>query len=87
MDQWLERFASFHVKKSNNLFVDFSVSSNCFNFLDYCSLMGLTVFYFFASFQSILPWAVCNPEWVGPERCESNSTDNHSVSLPQLYFE
>ncbi|KAG8232864.1 hypothetical protein J437_LFUL012480 [Ladona fulva] len=29
----------------------------------YCSLMGLTIFYFAASFQSQLPWTKCMPEW------------------------
>ena len=31
----------------------------------YASIMGLTIFYFFASFQKDLPWSVCNPDWVG----------------------
>lgn len=28
----------------------------------YVSLMALTVFYFFASFSSVLPWSVCPPD-------------------------
>lgn len=28
----------------------------------YVSLMALTVFYFFGSFASVLPWSVCNPD-------------------------
>ena len=30
----------------------------------YASIMALTVFYFFASFKSVLPWAECDPAWV-----------------------
>ena len=31
--------------------------------------MALTIYYLFASFQSQLPWTVCDPEW-----CDSNTT-------------
>ncbi|OXA50584.1 Sodium-dependent nutrient amino acid transporter 1 [Folsomia candida] len=55
----------------------------------YCSLMAITIFYFFQSFQSELPWSVCNPEW----EISHNLTcgPNHTVigsnkSLPELYF-
>jgi len=65
----------------------------------YCALMSLTVFYFFASFQSVLPWSVCDPAW--PESSQSvcnksldandadyyNSTNSSSKSISELYFE
>lgn len=41
----------------------------------YSSLVALTVYYFFASFASQLPWAVCRPEW-GVHCVDSVSTDN-----------
>ncbi|XP_046408711.1 sodium-dependent nutrient amino acid transporter 1-like [Ischnura elegans] len=44
----------------------------------YCSLMGLTVFYFAASFQSELPWAKCRPEW---DNC-FDSVKNSQELLP-----
>ncbi|CAL8123743.1 unnamed protein product [Orchesella dallaii] len=55
----------------------------------YVSLMALTCFYFFASFNSVLPWAQCDPVWAGEAACEPNSTylTENNVSLPQLYFE
>lgn len=55
----------------------------------YVSLMALTVFYFFASFNSVLPWAQCDPSWAGEAACEPNSTylSDNNVSIPQLYFE
>ena len=31
----------------------------------YASIMGLTVYYFFASFQTNLPWSVCDENWIG----------------------
>ena len=39
----------------------------------YCCLMALTVFYFFSSFQSVLPWTVCDPAWAD-ERCYNSSS-------------
>ncbi|ODN00037.1 Sodium-dependent nutrient amino acid transporter 1 [Orchesella cincta] len=57
----------------------------------YCSVMALTVFYFFASFQTTLPWSACDPSWAGEETCEiiGNLTTNETsgISLPLLYFE
>lgn len=38
----------------------------------YVSLMGLTVFYFFASFSSVLPWSVCG-EWSSDTCIDSTS--------------
>lgn len=41
----------------------------------YCCLMALTVFYFFASFQSVLPWSICDPSWAD-DRCYVTSLLN-----------
>lgn len=41
----------------------------------YSSLVALTVYYFFASFSSHLPWSQCQPEW-GPNCVDSKSFDN-----------
>ncbi|XP_071444225.1 sodium-dependent nutrient amino acid transporter 1-like [Hetaerina americana] len=43
----------------------------------YCSLMGLTVFYFAASFQSELPWAKCRPEW---NDCFDSVRNSHGLT-------
>lgn len=41
--------------------------------------MALTLFYLAASFQEVLPWSVCRPEWQG--RClDASSNVNDSVS-------
>lgn len=34
----------------------------------YCSLMAITLFYLFQSFNSELPWASCDPTWAD-ENC------------------
>lgn len=41
----------------------------------YSSLVALTVYYFFASFSSQLPWSQCLPEW-GPSCVDSISKNN-----------
>lgn len=45
----------------------------------YSSLVALTVYYFFASFSSQLPWSQCLPEW-GPTCVDSISRANSTVS-------
>ena len=40
----------------------------------YASLLALTVRYFVASFQSFLPWSVCEEEW--GETCIDSTTTN-----------
>jgi solute carrier family 6 amino acid transporter-like protein 5/7/9/14 len=45
----------------------------------YCCLMALTVFYFFSSFQSVLPWTVCDPAWAD-ERCYNSSSVTSSIN-------
>ncbi|KAF2350544.1 Sodium:neurotransmitter symporter [Trinorchestia longiramus] len=37
----------------------------------YVSLMAITVFYFCISFQSALPWSVCDPAWADMDSCVS----------------
>ncbi|XP_037916674.1 sodium-dependent nutrient amino acid transporter 1-like isoform X2 [Hermetia illucens] len=57
----------------------------------YASLMGLTVFYFFASFAKILPWSTCQEEW-GPNCISSvgNQTKyvdpSQKVTSAEMYF-
>ena len=62
----------------------------------YCMLMAVAIFYFIASFSSVLPWTVCNDDWEGI-RCENgtawgleDSTNGSSElkerSIPSLYF-
>ncbi|CAL4097561.1 unnamed protein product [Meganyctiphanes norvegica] len=54
----------------------------------YVSLMAITVYYFFASFQRNLPWSVCG-DWANHTDCvepTGNSTSNTSISSAQAYF-
>lgn len=63
----------------------------------YCSLIALTMHYFFASFSSILPWSQCLPEW-GADCVDSmqsinnttlsniNGIDTTKASSSELYF-
>ncbi|KZS15995.1 Sodium- and chloride-dependent neutral and basic amino acid transporter B(0+) [Daphnia magna] len=44
----------------------------------YCVLMALAFFYLFASFQAVLPWTECDPEWA-TEKCYSSSMANLSM--------
>lgn len=45
----------------------------------YASIVALTVYYFFASFSTQLPWSVCLPEW-GPT-CVDSVSKNHSAFI------
>lgn len=47
----------------------------------YTSLMALTVKYFLASFNSVLPWSKCKDEWM--PYCLS-STSNNSIVVNDL---
>lgn len=47
----------------------------------YVSLMALTVFYFFASFSTVLPWSVCGP--LASETCV-DKTKNTTVLAETL---
>ncbi|KAA0200957.1 hypothetical protein HAZT_HAZT005658, partial [Hyalella azteca] len=42
----------------------------------YVSLMALTVFYFCVSFQSELPWSVCDPAWAAMDSCVAVSSNS-----------
>ncbi|XP_015782061.1 sodium-dependent nutrient amino acid transporter 1 [Tetranychus urticae] len=54
----------------------------------YNYLMALTLYYFFASFASPLPWTVCDPSTHWSASLCSNSTisQNNSFLLPEKYF-
>jgi hypothetical protein len=57
----------------------------------YCLLMGITVFYMFASFQNPLPWQYCDRDDWADENCvdsSSNVTDDAAdgASAPEQYF-
>lgn len=45
----------------------------------YCCLMALTVFYFFSSFQTVLPWTLCDPAWATATCYNSSGGSNHSL--------
>ncbi|XP_059618026.1 sodium-dependent nutrient amino acid transporter 1-like isoform X1 [Phlebotomus argentipes] len=57
----------------------------------YCSMIGLTLNYFFSSFQAELPWSRCREEW-GDNCVDSkpnpNQTNNFTqgISSSELYF-
>ena len=59
----------------------------------YVALMALTVFYFFASFASVLPWTVCDPSWADMSRCvdpttnRSRLTSNDTMGSTEMYFQ
>ncbi|XP_043234773.1 sodium-dependent nutrient amino acid transporter 1-like isoform X1 [Amphibalanus amphitrite] len=59
----------------------------------YVALMALTVFYFFASFSSVLPWMVCDPSWADLTRCVdpttnlSQLTSNDTMGSTEMYFQ
>lgn len=40
----------------------------------YVAIMGITVKYFFDSFKSVLPWSVCEEEWLS--LCIPSEVDN-----------
>ncbi|EFX84368.1 hypothetical protein DAPPUDRAFT_46779 [Daphnia pulex] len=60
----------------------------------YCVLMAMAFFYLFSSFQAVLPWTVCKPEWTTNETdCYSSSGNlseynitNTSKSSAELFF-
>ena len=53
----------------------------------YNYLMGVSVFYFAASFSSTLPWSTCHQEWVPEMWCEThpNATSYQNQTWPDLY--
>ncbi|XP_017494738.1 PREDICTED: sodium-dependent nutrient amino acid transporter 1-like, partial [Rhagoletis zephyria] len=57
----------------------------------YNYLMGVSLFYFFASFASKLPWTVCNENWIPAEYsgyCTENSTATNfqNQTWAELYY-
>ena len=62
----------------------------------YVALMALTVFYFVASFSSVLPWTVCDPSWADMTRCVDPTTnlsalnhthgDDNLIGSTEMYF-
>ncbi|XP_023941336.2 sodium-dependent nutrient amino acid transporter 1-like [Bicyclus anynana] len=55
----------------------------------YVSIIGLCLYYFAMSFQPVLPWAVCDPEWrncVPSGQTENVTLTNVSRSSAELYF-
>lgn len=48
----------------------------------YASLLALTVRYFIASFQSVLPWSVCEPEW--GDTCIDSTSKNVSALVTKF---
>lgn len=56
----------------------------------YSSIMAITLKYFADSFNSILPWSDCNPDWMEsciPSGGSTNKTwSNSTKSSAELYF-
>ena len=60
----------------------------------YCVLIAITLFYFFSSFQTILPWTVCALDWPSFSWCYNSSADTNVTdfnitglkSSSDLYF-
>jgi len=54
--------------------------------------MAITVHYFIVSFNSVLPWTICNPEWenytAGGDNitCTDNILNGTTKSIPEMYF-
>ncbi|XP_037070272.1 sodium-dependent nutrient amino acid transporter 1-like [Pollicipes pollicipes] len=59
----------------------------------YVALMALTVFYFFASFATVLPWTQCDPSWADMTRCVDPSTNvsllngSEPMGATEMYFQ
>ena len=51
----------------------------------YCFQMAITIFYFFASFQSVLPWTVCDPESTSLGNCYSSKDNVSHVNVSGLH--
>lgn len=80
-----------------NLLIGIGVSQVISTFIVstyYASILATTLKYFFDSFSSVLPWAVCNPKWTdvscrasGEIYTERLSASNQtSISSAALYF-
>lgn len=77
--------------------VGYGSAIGSFCWVTYCSsVMAVTFYYLFMSFQKELPWTYCNPEWAGRNVCQyvlnvtrhnKSLEANQVVNLPLLYFE
>lgn len=47
----------------------------------YCVLIAITLFYFFSSFQAVLPWTVCDMSWMSADNCYNSSADTNLTSF------
>jgi len=47
----------------------------------YAVLMAQTTFYLFSSFQAVLPWTQCDPEWA-TDRCFTPSQNLTNITDP-----
>ena len=62
----------------------------------YNYLMGISIFYLVASFSSVLPWTICNDQWIlsdndylpidGENFCSTNVTKYRNQTWPELYY-
>ncbi|KAF9424063.1 hypothetical protein HW555_000772 [Spodoptera exigua] len=56
----------------------------------YMSIVGLCLYYLIMSFQSVLPWSVCQPEWVdcvpSGEVANLSLIQNRPITSAELYF-
>lgn len=62
------------------------VLSSMFVATYYSSIMGLTLKYLYDSVSFILPWAICQPEWINCSSIVGNSSHEGTRSSADLYF-
>lgn len=48
----------------------------------YVAIMGITLKYMFESFKSVLPWSVCDEEWLS--LCISSGVDNSTSATRRI---
>lgn len=48
----------------------------------YVAIMGITLKYMFDSFKSVLPWSVCDEEWLSS--CISSGSDNSTIDAGRI---
>ncbi|CAH1645505.1 unnamed protein product [Spodoptera littoralis] len=57
----------------------------------YMSIVGLCLYYLVMSFQSVLPWSVCQPDWVdcvpSGEVADNATIIDKPITSAQLYFQ
>ncbi|CAH0723408.1 unnamed protein product, partial [Brenthis ino] len=65
------------------------IVGNCYILSYFVSIIALCIYYLAMSFQSTLPWAVCDPEWrdcVPSGQTENIVLTENSTSSAELYF-